>query len=101
VKTRTGFVSNSSTSSFLIYGIMLSDKDLYEWELPKGLKQYTRYDDSCAYLGASPVSGADDETFRQFKTRVEASVRACCADNNSPLPEDAAFRWQEDAWYDG
>jgi len=87
MKTRNGFVSNSSTSSFLIYGIVISDDgaelglteeekaDLSECFYTK-IKQdkldlETHTPEYCGtYVGRSWAGIRDDQTGAQFKEEV-------------------------------
>lgn len=87
MKTRQSLVSNSSTTSFCIYGTRGISRwaenadgeeiDLFE-ELceagnPDGLEWHTP-DDGNHYIGASWASIGDDETGKQFKARVDAAL---------------------------
>jgi hypothetical protein len=100
MKTRFGFVSNSSTSSFLIYGVAIDPSNLKDLWLTKEPDSKTDEDDEddydddvyglleeklknsgleyhvpdgydCVYIGASWSAVKDDETGAQFKARVE------------------------------
>lgn len=96
MKTRFGFVSNSSSTSFCIYGICISERerfldafnqahggeepvdDFYDvrYALPEGTTGLSVYSgDYGTYIGMHPASIRDDETGRQFKDRVEATLK--------------------------
>jgi hypothetical protein len=95
MKIRQGFVSNSSTTSFCIYGIKTTKDFDYKKVKELGLEEYGSrpYDDDCNHIGISWYGIKDDETGLQFKNRVEKLI------------EEAGFDEQcytyEDAWYDG
>lgn len=98
MKVRSGFVSNSSSSSFLIYGAWvdvskvkdmlkskLSEEDLKELEedpymlgeFADSLPMYYHFDyesDACAF-GRSFSSIKDDETGKGFKDSVKEKLR--------------------------
>ena len=82
MKIRNGFVSNSSSSSFCLYGVSFDssevfkndgDNDLYTKADEVGLNYYNM--DGCAeYVGLSFTSIKDDETGAQFKERATKLV---------------------------
>jgi hypothetical protein len=109
VKVRTGFVSNSSSSSFLIWGVYLSESKIRELlPLPEGsvyralderlkgtdLESHSPGYDSNHYIGLSWDKVKDDETGAHFKARVqEALTRVFGA------PVECGTH--EEAWHDG
>lgn len=98
MKIRNGFVSNSSTSSFCIFGIYLDKYEGDEYELEKkarelGLEmEYPPYGNPA--IGRSFSSIKDDETGAQFKQSVRDNLAKL------GLPTDKVSLCEE-AWYDG
>ena len=78
MKIRTGFVSNSSSSSFCLLGIEASNKkygvdteEIYEEIEKTDLENENSIEwDGDQYLGMSPAQMKDDETLLQFKQRI-------------------------------
>jgi hypothetical protein len=120
MKVRFGFVSNSSTSSFCLFGVYLEQErfeemleklgykradDSYEWYRPKEEDETFYLDDllddfgggvTCGEeemiaLGKTPEEMELDETRRHFEERVKAELKA-----KLPLLKDEDFGWQED-----
>jgi len=117
MKVRNGFVSNSSSSSFLIYGAAFSSRsedikklvkkldledasDTYIYELAEaieskiGIGVFTAEDDSCLYFGRTPSSIGDDETGKEFKDKIEKALAEA-------FGEDIECDYLSEAWYNG
>jgi len=123
MKIRTGFVSNSSTSSFLIYGVAIEDvsdlrdkllekyniteeefEDDYEgsvYELVEkemedvaGFEWHEPGDYDTFYIGKSWHLINDDETGAQFKANVEKTLK-------EKFGDDLEFETLSEAWRDG
>ena len=119
---RMGFVANSSSSSFLIYGTYLEGKELKE-VVEKSTHPYiverlerrgvdksvgilygmnglfvsggdpNSYEDG-VYVGVSWDNVKDDETGAEFKARVQSLIE-------SYLGKIEGYSTMEAAWYDG
>jgi hypothetical protein len=111
MKFRGGFVSNSSSSSFCIYGLYLEEAeyskisdgyDLNE-DVDKKLQDaglssvhlVTGQGDGYAYIGRDYSDIGDDETGRQFKDSVEKAVALLFPG------QEKKCGMHEESWYDG
>lgn len=120
MKVRTGFVSNSSSSSFCAFGVAVGmdeeeltklgmvfteddrDSDGYIDEMGEiiynaadgcNLKCTYDYDSTMAYVGLEYPDMADDETMGQFKERAKVAVKKMF-----PNIQDDAFGHIEESW---
>jgi len=98
MKIRKGFVSNSSSTSFCIYGTWVENtqEDLYD--IAKKLKLFVCSDqhDGGLYIGRSWSDIFDDETGRQFRATTQAMV------DELPLTDkEKICTTIEESWYDG
>ena len=119
---RMGFVANSSSSSFLIYGIYLKEEKLKKlveksahpyiveqrekWGVDDAVEILCEINGLFAsvgdpnawedglYIGASWDSVKDDETGAEFKARVQDLIE-------SYLGKIKGYSTMEDAWYNG
>jgi hypothetical protein len=74
MKIREGFVSNSSTTSFCIYGAFLEDTEEIDEEKAGKLGLEIEYDDYGIYVGKSWPSIKDDQTGGEFKKGIEDQI---------------------------
>jgi hypothetical protein len=101
MKIRNGFVSNSSSSSFLIYGAFIGDSELAESKMSlinsEGLHiEYgPPYCRDGVYVGKSWDMVGDDETGKQFKSKIEKSLKKIFPDS------ELSFSSYEESWQDG
>jgi hypothetical protein len=94
MKTRIGFVSNSSTTSFCIYGDEIPHAKAEDAE-ELGLEVHYDHSwfNSVCYAGLSWYNMKDDETCAQFKERVDTALLQ--------LGEDLKGQTIQVAYYDG
>lgn len=74
MKIRTGFISNSSTTSFCIMGIYeqhMDRKDASEFCGESLLVNYGYYGMDGQYIGVPIKTMKEDETLNQFRNRVK------------------------------
>lgn len=104
MKIRNGFVSNSSSSSFCILGIVRGDKYQIDEDVAEtldsgdGLERVYGIDDYCdqQLFGMSPSQMKDDETLLQFKQRIVDEFQKY---NVTVSVED--LHWHTDGGYNG
>jgi hypothetical protein len=84
VKIRLGFVSNSSSCSFCIYGKYFDDleiEEIYNFNRKHNVELFadnpTDYMNGC-YVGLEFTSIKDDETGREFKQRAQNLINDMC-----------------------
>jgi len=118
MKTRHGLVSNSSSSSFCIYGTQLEgnkieklkkflsiEEDACYSELAEtfnygeatkniGVELTAAFSGESLYIGRSWSGVKDDETGKQFKDSIEKIIE-------SIFGEKIKCRTHEEAWYNG
>jgi hypothetical protein len=108
MKTRNGFVSNSSSTSFLIYGVHLKHEEFNSALKLMGIPEYdfekllygddyrleiqsSEYDG--IYIGVSWDKVGDEQTGKQFKESIAKKIK-------SIFPNVRCDTWEK-AWYDG
>ena len=99
MKIREGFVSNSSSTSFCIYGARFPYNKRQELEAKEGngielFHGDPNYGENC-YLGIDFVAMGDDETKNQFKARIEKALKEAFPG------EDLDIGIWEESYYDG
>lgn len=97
MKIRQGFVSNSSTTSFCIYGVE-TNEDVWEdaKEVGLAIESFSDYSEYDYAVGLPYHMIQDNETGAEFKHRVQTAIRKIFPD-----VKDEAFGLQADAYYDG
>ncbi len=97
MKIRIGFVSNSSSCSFCVYGIRVEEGKIdYDKEeaLGKSGLSVEMFQSDDKAVGISWSSIKDDETGKQFKERIEKLIK-------EHFEGELQFGTQEDGYYNG
>ena len=95
MKIRYGFVSNSSSTSFCIYGVSLKNEDEEIAEVAEKLGLYVKYGQwDGVYIGREYSSIKNDETGAEFKESTQKLI------DQLPI-QDKQCSTQEGGWYDG
>jgi hypothetical protein len=114
MKIRTGFVSNSSTTSFCIYGVELEKSSIREYLKKQLVREYDEADidfliskysknleynygpeSDYVYIGRSFTSIKDDETGAQFKQNIKDEIAKIFN------TENLKFGIHSEAFFDG
>src|ERR1035437_1771005 len=105
MKSRSSFVSNSSTSSFLIYGIIVSDLNFLTSDLDIDIDTMIEDlkldlvthspDGDDTYVERSWDNVKDDQTGKQFKESVEADVTKLFKLVNTPKCKTHEYAWRD------
>lgn len=98
MKIRLGFISNSSNTSFCIYGRYFDLKDITDEmiiELEElDLEVIGDQNNDGYYIGRSYTLIKDNETGKEFKERTLKDMKII-------FPELEVLHNQEDGWYNG
>lgn len=87
MKYRSGFVSNSSSTSFCIYGVCFENINEAKREALDNESMYSvyDYDGDRMWVGRSWSAIGDDETGKQFKESTEQKIQQIAQKNNLPI----------------
>lgn len=100
MKIRAGFVSNSSSSSFCILGVVASgviNSDI-KWDLPKGfVSEYGISDYDGELIGMNPESLDENMTIKQTKEYIAKTLSESYGVEVKP----EEIHWHMDGGYDG
>lgn len=103
MKVRLGFVSNSSSASFCVYGFYIDYKE-YDSMLQRDRNELDESVSVCSHgspnndritmLGRSYITIEDNETGKDFKNSVENAIR-------NIIGFDKNLEIHQEGWYDG
>ena len=117
MKCRPGFVSNSSSTSFVLFGAYfdgsdkvlqeaVGDDEAYGYELRELLEELVKdtslnvwsgYDCEYLYVGKDPSKMGMDETMRQFQDTIKDEMIKI----GIKIAEDEKLGFHEECYYDG
>lgn len=105
MKTRACFVSNSSTTSFMILGYRLcsGDDNCKKISLIPGMEVYNRDSYSSIYIGKEIEDMEPNETKAQWMHRVKIELDSKLKDAGINFGKGfgSEFGFHTDGWYDG
>ena len=103
MKIRIGFVSNSSSSSFCLFGVFVGDSNKSYDEackLVEGnelcVENACDECDNSVYVGLPPEKMKEDETLREFRERIKSQLA-----KNGLDCKDEEISWITDGGYNG
>jgi len=100
MKLRTGFVSNSSSTSFCIYGTTIEGKGS-DFDFQRKIEELkldchaSDQESDDLFVGGSLENCRDDQTMGEFKKEVEKKLKKLLKDGKF----ECATR--QDGWYNG